>query len=122
MEGAEKTVIDAHDWKRVPVRVAIVEMRPADEENLGNAKAREAIHGKGMCRYAADMGHCNEVRPAGRLQVLWHAGDIGRCGSIQSGPTSDGSNGCIEAQARSGGATAQNTRVGRCDCPGYCCR
>ena len=61
VEGAETLVIETHDWVTVPVRVAIVEMRPVDEKSLANAKTREALHKKGLCRYAADMGHCNEV-------------------------------------------------------------
>ena len=56
----------SHDFRAVPVHAILVEMRPADEADWGNARIRQALWARRFCPFAADVGHNNEV---GRLRV-----------------------------------------------------
>jgi len=61
VEGAELAVITTHNFHRVPAHTLLIEMRPADEPDHGNAKVRRALHARGFCRYSNSVGHNNEV-------------------------------------------------------------
>jgi len=61
VEGAELAVILSHDFHAVPVHAILVEMRPADEADWSNARIRQALWARRFCRFAADVGHNNEV-------------------------------------------------------------
>jgi len=59
VEGCELEVVLTHDWKKIPVQTVIVETRPQEIEK--NRLLSNALHHAGMCRFAEEVGHHNEV-------------------------------------------------------------
>lgn len=83
VEGAELDLLLSHDWGRVPVHTALVEMRPGFAKT--NAELRYALHTvANLCRFDNIVGHENEVwiNPSWPCSVdgTGERGERGDCG------------------------------------------
>lgn len=61
VEGAELSVVDSHDWARLPARVLLVEVGGRAQQHEQTRKIHRVLRDRaGMCRFAMG-GHGNEL-------------------------------------------------------------